>query len=143
MSYLFGNLQSIWVWSQTNRGIAAFLTSLRPCLKLVLYLVSYYNRKITNAQNCSLLQSSWESCYINTIEKCYFISLQYTRYWFIRNAVKAQLVLFLIFSQILTSFCFLIFWDYIVAVSYFSKNSSWSVIISGILKSKIPFLLNF
>ena len=53
MSYLFGNLQSIWVWSQTNRGVAAFLTSLRPCLKLVLYLVSYYNCKITNAHNCT------------------------------------------------------------------------------------------
>ena len=35
-----------------GEGIAAFLTSLRPCRKLILYLVSYYYRKITNAQNC-------------------------------------------------------------------------------------------
>jgi len=46
--------------------------------------------------------------------------VSYTRYGFIRNAVKSQLVLFLIFSQISTSFCFLINSDYMVAVFYFS-----------------------
>ena len=43
--------------------------------------------------------------------------VNYTQSQFIRNGVNSQLVPFLIFSRISTSFCFLIFEDYMVDVS--------------------------
>ena len=46
-----------------------------------------------------------------------YFNMVYTQSQFIRNAVNSQLVPFLIFSRISTSFCFLIFEDYMVDVS--------------------------
>ena len=54
----------------------------------------------------------------------------HTQYQFIRNTVKFELASFLIFSQVLTSFCFLILLVYAVHVSYFSSNLFQFVIIS-------------
>ena len=52
--YLFGNLQSMLVWSQAVKDVALLKSSAKACLKMVFYYIGYYRRKITNAHDCKL-----------------------------------------------------------------------------------------
>jgi len=62
--------------------------------------------------------------------------IEYTRYQFIRNVAKLQLVPFLIFVWIFTSLCFLNFQKYIVTVSYILPNfrTSFAFFIGWLMK---------
>ena len=64
-------------------------------------------------------------CYLSMLDSMlsqYMSTRDYTRYQFIRNVAKLQLVPFLIFFWILTSLRFLNFQKYIVTVSYILPN---------------------